>query len=47
MSSHAAPLEAPPRALTAGGIRLNVDILLPLGIGALLAAIALKGGGGL
>jgi hypothetical protein len=47
VSSHAAPLEAPPRALTAGGIRLNVDILLPLGIGALLAAIALKGGGGL
>ena len=47
MSSHAARLEAPPRALTAGGIRLNADILLPLGIGALLAAIALKGGGGL
>jgi hypothetical protein len=47
VSSHAARLEAPPRALTAGGIRLKADILWPLGIGALLAAIALKGGGGL
>jgi hypothetical protein len=47
VSSHAARLDAPPRALTAGGLRLNADVLLPLGIGALLAAIALKGGGGL
>ena len=37
MSSHAARLDAAPRSLTAGG----------LGLGALLAAIALRGGGGL
>jgi O-antigen ligase len=47
VSSHAARLDAAPRALTAGGLRANVDVLLPLGIGALLAAIALRGGGGL
>ena len=45
MSSHAARLDAAPRALTVP--RANADLLLPLGIGALLAAIALRGGGGL
>jgi O-antigen ligase len=47
VSSHAARLDAAPRALTAGGLRINADVLLPLGVGALLAAVALKGGGGL
>ena len=50
MSSHAARLD---RSGTArdlpglGAIRLNADVLLPLGIGAILAAIALGAGGGL
>ena len=35
----------PPRALTVGGT--SAEVLLPLGIGALLAAIALRAGGGL
>jgi hypothetical protein len=47
VSSHAARLDAAPRPLTAGRIRLSADVLLPLGLGALLAAVALRGGGGL
>jgi hypothetical protein len=47
VSSHAARLDAAPRRLAAGSLRLNADVLLPLGLGALLAAIALRGGGGL
>jgi O-Antigen ligase len=47
VSSHAARLDAAPRPLAAGSLRLNADVLLPLGLGALLAAIALRGGGGL
>ena len=47
MSSHAARLDAAPRPVAAGSLRLNADVLLPLGLGALLAAIALRGGGGL
>jgi hypothetical protein len=47
VSSHAARLDAAPRPLTVGGLRLNADVLLPLGLGALLAAVALRGGGGL
>jgi O-antigen ligase len=45
VSSHAARLDAAPRALSVP--RANADLLLPLGVGAVLAAIALRGGGGL
>jgi O-antigen ligase len=44
VSSHAARLDAAPAVSVP---RANTEILLPLGIGALLAAIALRGGGGL
>jgi hypothetical protein len=50
VSSHAARLDAagPGRALgVASRVRVNADVLLPIGIGALLAAIALRAGGGL
>jgi hypothetical protein len=50
VSSHAARLDAagPGRALGAASrVRVNADVLLPIGIGALLAAIALRAGGGL
>jgi hypothetical protein len=50
VSSHAARLEdaGAARPLTVAGVaRVNADLLLPVGIGAVLAAIALRAGGGL
>ena len=50
MSSHAARLDeaGPARPLAVAGMaRINADLLLPVGIGAVLAAIALRAGGGL
>jgi O-antigen ligase len=47
VSSHIARLD-PPRALRSLSVpRLNADVLLPAGLGAVLAAIALRAGGGL
>jgi O-antigen ligase len=45
VSSHAARLDAAGAGLSVP--RVNAEVLLPLGIGAVLAAIALRGGGGL
>jgi O-antigen ligase len=50
VSSHAARLDPGPGAraiASVGRIGISADMLLPIGIGAVLAAIALRGGGGL
>jgi O-antigen ligase/Tfp pilus assembly protein PilF len=47
VSSHVAPLEARPARRSPAIPRVSTDLLLPAGIGAVLAAIALRAGGGL